>query len=178
MAKRLAIAALGTLSAFAVAAPQAGAQSFTIRAKGNGDVTAIGDFKPTRDPTVGAATRAFGQPSSMRRDDSSCIIGWRAIGLRITFANFGASNDVCSDGKSQSASAFGRNWRTPRGLKIGHSVKRLRRAYPRALRRGTTYRLVGAKSQFGVPGRYSVLAAKANGSRVKAFKLFVGAAGE
>ena len=51
-------------------------------------------------------------------------------------------------------------------------------ALPRALRKGRTYRLVGAKSIFTDGSRYSVLAARTNGRQVKSFRLFVGAAGE
>lgn len=144
-----------------------------------GALTAIGDFKPTRDPSLGAATSAFGQPSSRRGRGSGCTLGWRAIGLRIIFANFGGGS-ACdpSLGRAQTVSAFGRSWRTSKGLKIGDGVSKLRRLYPRAFWRGSAYRLVGARSQFGGPGRYSVLAAKTNAKRVGSFKLFVGAAGE
>ena len=51
-------------------------------------------------------------------------------------------------------------------------------ALPRRLRKGRTYRLVGAKSIFTDGSRYSVLAARTDGKRVGSFRLFVGAAGE
>jgi len=173
------------LAALAVA-PAAVAQTgdYTIRAKGSatgfGKVTAIGAFKPERDPTLGAAIAAFGQPSSIRENGrESCPAGWRSIGLRITFVNLGGGSAcVTSLGRAQSASAFGRVWRTSRGLRIRSSTRKLRRLYPRAPRRGRTYRLVGAKSLFGDGRRYSVLAAKTRAGRVGSFKLFIGAAGE
>jgi hypothetical protein len=181
---RLALAA--TMAAL-VAAPAAEGADYTLRAEGSsttrGKVTAIGDFKPQADPTVGAAISVFGPPTSVRtRGNSSCRLGWRALGLRITFVNLGApQNSACeaSIGKAQIASAFGRMWVTARGLKIRNSTRRLRRLYPRAFRRGRTYRLIGARQIYG-PGntRYSVLAAKTSRGRVGAFKLDIGAAGE
>jgi len=167
------------------AAPAAQAQTdFTIRAKGSatglGRVTAIGAFKPERDPTLGAAVAVFGQPSSVRaRGQVSCRLGWKPIGLRIVFVNLGGGS-ACDPalGRAQSVSAFGRAWRTPRGLRIRSSTRKLRRLYPGAVRRGGTYRLVGGKSIYGDGRRYSVLAAKTRAGRVGSFKLFVGAAGE
>ena len=108
-------------------------------------------------------------------------MGWRALGLRITFVNLGApQNSACEAtiGKAQIASAFGRMWRTSRGLKIASSTRTLRRLYPRAFRRRGTYRLVGGKSIFTDGSRYSVLAAKTSKGRVGAFKMDIGAAGE
>lgn len=175
------------IAAALVAAPVAEAADYTLRAEGSrttrGKVTAIGDFKPQTDPTVGGAIQAFGQPSSVTtRTNSSCRMGWRALGLRITFVNLGApQNSACeaSVGKAQTASAFGRVWRTARGLRIRSSTRTLRRLYPRALRRGRTYRLIGAKQIYGAGNtRYSVLAAKTRRGRVGVFKLDIGAAGE
>ncbi len=180
---RLAIAALAGLLA---AAPAAQAADYTIRAKGSstarGSVTAIGGFKPQSDPTLGAAIRVFGSPSSVNGNGpDSCRVGWRALGLRIVFVNLGEPGRTACEasiGKAQIASAFGRVWRTSRGLKPGSSTRRLRRLYPNALRRGRTYRLVGGKSIFTDGSRYSVLAAKTSKGRVGAFKLNIGAAGE
>ncbi len=174
--------ALPALAAPSVASAQA--PDYTLRAKGSatgfGEVTAIGAFKPQSDATLGAAVAVFGTPSSRRtRGRSSCRLGWRALGLRITFVNLGGGS-ACdpSLGRAQSASAFGRRWRTARGLAIRSSTKRLRRLYPGALRKRGVYRLVGAKSLYGDGRRYSVLAARTRGGRVGSFKLFIGAAGE
>jgi hypothetical protein len=180
---RLALAA--TVVAALAAAPAAHGADYTLRAQGSstglGKVTAIGAFKPEADPTLGAAVRALGQPSSKRaKGEEVCVLGWRAIGLRITFVNFGAGASACdpSVGRAQSASAFGRAWHTSRGLKIRSTTRRLRRLYPHALRRGGTYRLVGAKAVLGDGRRYSVLAARTSKGRVGSFKLFIGAAGD
>lgn len=182
MRRALALALLIAVSAV----PAASAQTdYTLRAKGSatdrGDVLSIGGFQPRVDPSVSAALAVFGSPSSRRVTSAeSCRMGWRALGLRIVFVNLGAPGaGPCSAGKVQTASAFGRVWRTDRGLQIGQSVRTLRRLYPRAYRKGRTYRLVGGRNVYGVRGgRYSVLAAKTNGRTVRAFKLDVGAAGE
>ena len=166
-------------------APAAEAQTdFTIRAKGSatglGRVTAIGAFKPERDPTLGAAVAALGPPSSTRAEGQvSCRLGWRSIGLRIAFVNLGGGS-ACDPalGRAQSASAFGRVWRTSRGLKVRSTTRKLRRLYPNALRRGRYFRLVQGKSIFGDGRRYSVLAARTRKGRVGSFKLFIGAAGD
>ena len=169
--------------AMAVAAPAASAQApdYTIRAKGSktglGKVSAIGPFKLAGDPNLQGAIAAFGTQSSLQKTATLCRPGWRAIGLRISFVNLGGG-DSCQFGSVQTVSAFGKVWRTERGLKIGSSVKTLRKLYPGALRKGRTYRLVGAKSIFTDGSRYSVLAARTDGRRVKSFRLFVGAAGE
>lgn len=167
--------------ALAVAVPVADAQTdYTLRATGSktvmGDVNAIGPFR-LGEPSLEAATAALGQPSSRAQTMSNCRVGWRNLGLRINFTNFGGG-DSCVFGKVQSVRAFGRIWKTTRGLAVGAPVRTLRKLYPGAYRKGRTYRLIGAKSIFGDGRRYSVLAAGTNGRRVTSFKLFVGAAGE
>ena len=157
------------------------AADYTLRAKGStngpGEVTAVGGFKPTVDAGTEAAIRVFGQPTSRKKAKTSCQLGWKKIGLRILFANFGGG-DSCKLGKSQTVSAFGEKWHTANGLKVGSSVATLRKRYPKAEQTGNTYRLVGAKQVYGNGLRYSVLAAKTDGRKVTSFRLFAGAAGE
>jgi len=171
------------IALMAAAAPAAAAQApdYTLRATGIktglGKVTAIGPFKLVGDPNLSGATAVFGTPTSLTKTDNTCRPGWRAIGLRINFTNLGGG-DSCQFGSVQTVSAFGKVWRTTRGLKIGSSTRTLRRLYPGAVRKGRSYRLIGAKSIFGDGRRYSVLAARTDGKQVKSFRLFVGAAGE
>ena len=169
--------------ALAVAAPAAAAQApdYTIKATGSknglGKVSAIGPYKLDTEPSLDEAIAALGQPSSRAQTDTLCRAGWRNLGLRISFVNFGGG-DACQFGKVQSVRAFGRIWKTTRGLAVGSPVKTLRKLYPGAPRKKRTYRLIGANSIFTDGSRYSVLAAGTNGKRVTSFKLFVGAAGE
>jgi hypothetical protein len=176
------VLALIPLSAPAVAE----ARPFTIEARGNGDgfgrVLAIGDFKPERDPTLGAAIRAFGPAGSTRSpSDASCKVAWPDRGVRILFVNLGGGS-ACDPalGKSQEARVAGETrWRTARGLHIGDRVRKLRRLYPGARRHRRSFWLVTGVNLFGVGQRpYPVLAAAVRNGRVASFKLEIGAAGE
>jgi hypothetical protein len=81
---------VAAVAAAVVQAPLAQAQStFTIRTS-QGAVARIGAFHPSRSPTLAAAIRVFGRPSSRRlTTDNSCQVDWRRLRLRIMFANFG-----------------------------------------------------------------------------------------
>jgi hypothetical protein len=180
VARHLAVACAVLLMAAApaVAAP------FTINVRGNADsfgrVLAIGDFRPDRDPTLGAAIDAYGEPSFRRRPSpESCKVGWHALGVKILFANFG-SGGACNPnlGRSQTARAFGDRWRTAKGLRIGQRLARLRGLYPSATRHGRSWWLVTAVSLFGDPHRYPVLAATVRGGTVRSFSLRIFAAGD
>ena len=158
----------------------------TIEARGNahgfGRVLAIGDFKPARDPTLGAAIDAYGDPTRRRGGGggSGCTVSWRSAGVRIVFANFGGA-DACSrdGGRMQVARASGADWRTAKGLEVGHRLRRLRHLYPGAERHGRSWWLVTGVS---LPGagtpRYAVLAAVVGGGRVRSFTLQAFAAGD
>jgi hypothetical protein len=155
-----------------------------IKARGSnttlGTVKAIGDFKPSRDPRLAAAIRAYGQPSSKRGGGELCRVRWAPLGVAIRFQNFGAV-DSCdpSDGLAQKAVVKGdRAWRTGRGLRLGGGVARLKRLYPGARRTGRGFRLVAGRLPFGTIHDYSVLGARVANGRVTAFTLFIGAAGD
>ena len=168
-------------------APTAAAEArpFTIVAHGSattfGEVRAIGDFRPVSDPTYGAALEVFGDPDAERSGfrGTSCRVSWHRRGLKIAFANFGGGS-ACNPalGRSQSARAYGKRWRTARGLGVGDGVGRLGDRYPRATRHGRVWWLVTAVSRIGETRRYPVLAATVRGGRVRSFSLFIGAAGD
>jgi hypothetical protein len=152
--------------------------------RGNADsfgrVLAIGDFKPDRDPTLGAAIDAYGQPSFRRRPaPESCKVGWHGLGVKVLFANFGGGS-ACNPnlGRSQTARAFGDRWRTAKGLRVGQRLPRLRALYPNATRHGRAWWLVTAVSRFGTPHRYPVLSATVRGGTVRSFSLRIFAAGD
>lgn len=168
-----------------LAAPVAAdARSFVIKARGSqtslGSVQAIGDFKPATDPTLRAAIRAYGQPTSATGGGEICRVRWRALGVRIRFQNFGG-RDSCKPrgGRAQKAFLIGdRRWRTPRGLHLGDRLRKLTRLYPRARRTPFGYRIVAGVLPFGEPHPYAVLGARITDRRVRAFTLFIGAAGD
>jgi hypothetical protein len=179
----LAAAALSVAAALSTAAP-AGARPFVVEARGSetslGVVRAIGDFRPARNPRLGAAIRAFGRPSSRRGGGEICRVRWADLGVRITFQNFGGV-DSCepSGGRAQKAVVGGDSrWRTAKGLRVGNRVTRLRRLYPRARRTPRGFRLAQGILPFGAPVPYAVLGARVAGGRVRAFTLFIGAAGD
>jgi hypothetical protein len=179
----LATAALVVATALIAAAPAEG-RPFVIEARGSeqgpGVVRAIGDFRPARNPRLGAAIRAFGEPSGTSGGGEICRVRWADLGLRIVFQNFGGV-DSCepSGGRAQKAVVAGdRRWRTKRGLRIGNGVDRLERLYPRARRTPRGFRLAQGILPFGTPVPYAVLGARVNGGRVRGFTLFIGAAGD
>jgi hypothetical protein len=172
--------------ALTLPAVAADARSFTIEARGSdssfGEVRSIGDFKPRRDPTLGAAIDAYGQPESTRaRGSASCKVVWPELGVRILFVNLGGGS-ACDPryGKAQGARVRARSeWHTRRGLHVGDGVSRLRRLYPGARRHGSSYWLVTGISLYGPANRaYPVLAAIVRGDEVRSFKLEIGAAGD
>lgn len=179
----LAAVALSVAAALATAAPAA-ARPFAIEARGSetgpGVVRAIGDFRPARNPRLGAAIRAYGEPSGRNGGGEICRVRWADLGLKITFQNFGGV-DSCepSGGRAQKAVVAGDSqWRTAKGLRIGNGVARLRRLYPRAQRTPRGFRLVAGILPFGSPLPYAVLGARVADGRVRAFTLFIGAAGD
>src|SRR3954447_315482 len=114
----------------AAAAPSSGspraqqaAVQYTIRTN-QGAVARIGSFRPARDAKIAAAIRVFGQPSSRHLTRyNACIVKWRRIGLRITFASYavGPGADICSPsvGLAQSFAARGSRFRTWASLRPG-----------------------------------------------------------
>lgn len=166
------------------AAPAAEGRTFVLRATGSetglGEVRAIGDFKPSLRPTLGAAIRAYGEPSRRSGGGDICRVRWAALGIRIQFQNFGGV-DSCRPrgGRAQKAVVTGdRPWRTPQGLRLGDRVARLRRLHPDAKRTARGFRLVEGVLPFGSPQPYAVLGARVASGRVTAFTLFIGAAGD
>jgi hypothetical protein len=181
--RRRLILTLATMALAAPATAQARPDTIEVRgsATGFGRVLAIGDFKLARDPTYGAAAAVFGEPASERPRymAKNCIVNWPGPGLRITFANYGVGSACDRDlGRSQSARAYGGQWRTKRGLKVGARLRRLRDLYPRARRHGRSWWLVTAVTLIGQGGRYPVLAATVRGGRVRSLTLEIGAAGD
>ena len=181
--RSIAIALVTAVAALA-AAPTAGARSFVIDARGSDDsagvVKRIGDFRPSRNAKFAAAVRAYGEPSSTSGGGESCKVGWRDLGLTILFANFGGGDSCDRDvGLAQRATVKRvRRWHTPRGLHVGDSLRKLDRLYPGIEPRAGGFPLVTSFNVFAGEGRYTVLGARVRISRVKAFVLFVGGAGD
>ena len=158
--------------------------SHTIRTS-RGYVARIGAFRIRRDPTIGAAIRVFGQPTSRNlRSGGTCQVDWRRLRLRIYFENFGGTlpgQTTCSSsvGRAQSFTARGRSFRTWEGLRVGHRSETIPdRHHSAEFRRGAWW-LRTAISPFGDgETEYAVVAAIVSGGRVRVLRGWIGAAGE
>lgn len=96
----------------------------------------VGRF-PTKSPSsnVARAVSVFGAPSSKRRvTENQCRVVWRARGLSMLFLDFDRAHNPCRTGDFVQGTTIGRAWHTAVGLRIGDSVTRLRRLFPRARR--------------------------------------------
>lgn len=147
-------------------------------------VTRIGSFRPAADPSLRAAARAFGRPSSLRLRGSTCIVDWDRLRLRIFFENFGPAPvgaTTCDPGvgRAQVIVARGTRFRTAEGLRIGDPTARIPLLYPGAeFRDGRAWALVLARFPWGDGGLEPVLNALPAKGRVAALVGYIGAAGE
>jgi hypothetical protein len=98
--------------------------SFTIRADQAVGPLRIGSATPAH------AAAAYGRPSALRRAGTTCTGRWPGASLSLGFLSFEAN--PCASGIAVRAVATNRRWHTNRGLRIGHSIARLRTLYPRA----------------------------------------------
>jgi hypothetical protein len=178
----LLIAGLAAATTLVAAAP-AHARSFVLRATGSqtglGEVQAIGDFKPSVNPRLRAAVRAFGQPDRRRGGGELCRVRWNRFGLTIRFQNFGGFDSCGPRSLAQKAVVTGeRPWRTTKGLRIGDGVGRIKRLYPSARQTQRGFRIISGILPFGRPLPYAVLGARLEDGDMSAFTLFIGAAGD
>ena len=166
--------------------PAARAQSepsHTIRTS-DGVVARIGTFRPSRAPTLAAASRAFGRASTRTLiGNNACSVTWSKLRLRILFANFGLPGPgmtVCSDtgGAAQRFTARGSRFRTWNGLRVGQQSEEITARHPSAEFRGGTWWLRTAVSPFGDEEEYPVVEAVVSRGRITAIRGWIGAAGD
>jgi hypothetical protein len=179
---RRAIATACGLVALAVCAQPAAAApaSMSIVAR-DASVTRIGTFRPSENPRLSAAVRAFGRPSSRRGRGSACTVRWRRLGLKILFANFGAPGvSTCngSVGRAQSFVASGARFTTQAGLRPGRPSTQIRALYPEASFDRGGWTLVSAASPYGDGTETPVLRAFSRGGRVASLAGWIGGAGD
>jgi hypothetical protein len=170
-----------TVIVFAAAAAAASAQG-VIKANParSWGVTYLGGWHVAARPEYGKAVYALGTPTSVENPDiPGCAATWSALGLRIQFESFGGGSS-CADGRAQAAivkRANGRSsWRTQRGLRVGDSLRRLRRLYPRARHRPAARVIVYQRNP--VLGDGSIITAVIRKHRVASFRLWLGGAGD
>jgi hypothetical protein len=176
----ISVASVGSL---ALATRALAAAPHTIRTAG-GSVARIGAFHPRQDPTIAAAVRAFGRPSARELTSNvSCVVEWRRLRLRITFANFGGhgpGHTTCSAsvGRAQSFAVRGPRVQTWEGLRVGEpSATILERHRSAEFRRGSWW-LRTAVSPFGDGSECAVVSALVSGGRVTILKGWIGSAGK
>jgi hypothetical protein len=164
-------------------APARAQSSFVIRTS-DGSVARIGALRLRRSPTLAAAIRVFGAPSSrwLTSNDSRRVDG-RRIRLRIDFANFGGhgpGQTTCSPsvGRTQSFMTRGSRFRTSAGLRVGARTETITELYPGAEFMSDSWWLVTAVSPFGDESEYAVVRALVSRGRVRALAGWIGAAGE
>lgn len=181
--------ALCLLVAFALlAAPSTASRTIYATTK---KVERVGDWRIGHHPTFRAAIRAFGQPDRLRQPFGieHCAATWYRLGLKGDFANL-AGEDACDpdDGlaarvtiKGKSANRYG--WHTWQGVRVGTSRAALRILHPGAelhrngwwwIKTGRTN--IGGNCPNGCP--IAILRAQTRHRRVRAFKMWIGAAGD
>ena len=179
----------GIAAAAALLGAAAPADAFTINVAGGkvgGHVSGIGEFRPGVDPSIAAASRVFGRPSSRElTSKNSCDVRWARLRLRITFVSFGLTGPgqtVCGD-RASNAQTFrvrGRRFRTWNGLRVGASKQRLVDLHPTAEFREGSWWLKKTISIFGAGDEeFAVVDAPlTRDDRVRALRGWIGAAGD
>ena len=100
----------------------------------------VGRFRIDADPTYRGAIRAFGPSSSCKLAviASGAIVRWADLGLRIriaTLAGIPAGKTACTAPavlQVDNVRITGTRWQTSLGLRVGSSVRLLRKLYPNA----------------------------------------------
>jgi hypothetical protein len=83
--------------------------------------------------TVDQAIARFGAPTLKRSRPPACVMTWPALGLTISFLDFGGATP-CAKGAPVAATITSRaQWRTALGLRVGDTVARLKTLFPRAV---------------------------------------------
>ena len=81
--------------------------------------------------TPGVATARFGAAIVEQQGDTSCVLRWPALGLRLEFLSLGYG-PPCRAGVLVDARVTSRRFRTERGLRVGDPAARIRALYPKA----------------------------------------------
>jgi hypothetical protein len=185
--RRLTVICIGLFAVLGTVAdaPRASGTAFlakpvlVIRANSAG-VQNLGGFHPMRNPTVGAAVKAFGRSSSRqpRYGGEGCVVSWRKIGLKLTFAYYGGGGRWAACQAKRGIAKFASieglgsdRWITSRGLQIGDSREQLERRHPSAVEWEGDYWLAIGYTPIGEGSSYPVLAATLRGETVRGFEV-------
>jgi hypothetical protein len=183
---RAALVAAISLAVAGVAAPAAAARPGGVVQTGRNGVTAMGSWHVSTHSTFPAAVRALGAANKVQAHShgNSCTGSgtWTGLGLRILFTSFGG-DPYCQGARAQTGTISGaagrRHWQTARGLRVGDSLGKLKQLYPAAVKgRGGWAIVYSQHSVIAEGSRLDIVTAQVKGSRVSAFKLWFGAAGD
>ncbi len=83
-------------------------------------------------PVLQSVLRRFGPAPVQAASGQRCLMTWPGAGLRLTLV---APRRACAKGTLVGVAMWGRDWKTGADLRIGDGMPRLRRLYPRAIRR-------------------------------------------
>ena len=177
-ALRLAVVALAV--AATAAAPASAARTIKANPARSWGVTYLGGWHVAAHPEYGKAVRALGAPSSVENPDiPGCAASWSGLGLKIQFESFGGGTS-CADGRAQAAVVKGpagrSSWRTQRGLRVGDSLRKLRRLYPNARRKPAARVIVYQRNP--ALGDGTIITAVIRERRVASLRLWLGGAGD
>jgi hypothetical protein len=96
--------------------------------------------------------RRFGPAPVQAASDRRCQLTWPDAGLRLTLVG----RRACAEGTLFGVAMWRRGWKTHKDLGIGDGVPRLRRLYPRAIRRQNgRWRLYKGGSRVRVGGLFA-----------------------
>jgi hypothetical protein len=97
--------------------------------------------------------RRFGPAPVQAAGDRRCQLTWPDAGLRLTLVG---RRHACAAGTLFGVAMWRSGWKTQKGLRIGDGVPRLRRLYPRAIRRPNGWwRLYQGSSRVPVGGLFA-----------------------
>jgi len=164
----------------AVTGPASAARVIKANPVRSWGVSYLGDWHVAAHPGYPTAVHALGAPSSVENPDiPGCAATWAGLGLRIQFESFGIASS-CDDGRAQAAVVKGPNgrlsWRTQRGLRVGDSLRKLRRLYPNARRKPSARVIVYQENP--ILGDGSIVSAVIRHHKVASFRLWLGGAGD
>jgi hypothetical protein len=99
----------------------------------------IGPWRTGTTPTLAAAVAALGRETTCTRLETLPAFAtaeWRGLGIRMVFGSYGPGGArPCRARRAvflDNARAYGKQWETGRGLKVGDPIAKLRRLYPKA----------------------------------------------
>jgi hypothetical protein len=168
-----------------------------IDVRDSGEIVRVGAFRPKQylgerewpggvAPTRANAIKAYGRPD--RRDRAGCLNRWSRLRIRIVTADFGGGDACGPKAGVQRVEIRSRRWATERGLRVGHSLGRVRALYPELARYSDVYGdapdfrrlwgLVFEPSQVGGSGTIDRLAATIRDGKVVALRVSPFGAGD